>query len=314
MICKGFLLSFMLTLILGLPWIWILRRLKMGQMVRSDGPQTHWGKKGTPTMGGLIFLSAISLALLLDPTPLNVFALLLTWGYALIGLADDALKVVFRRPLGLYARQKLGGQLFLGLVAGLLAVSYLHRGSEIITPVLKCSWNLGWFYPLFAALVLTATANALNLTDGLDGLAAGVTFWVAGAYILISRAAGQEDLALFAALVAGGCLGFLVYNFHPARVFMGDTGSLALGAAVAFMAIMTKTELALILLGGVYVLEALSVILQVASFRLTGKRIFKMSPLHHHFELGGWPETGVVLFFWLLAFICVGAGLYILSL
>jgi phospho-N-acetylmuramoyl-pentapeptide-transferase len=161
---------------------------------------------------------------------------------------------------------------------------------------------------------MVATTNAVNLTDGLDGLAAGITLWVALAYGLIALAAGQREMAIFAAALAGGCLGFLAYNFHPAKVFMGDTGSLALGAAIGFLAIMTRTELVLPVLGGVYVIEALSVILQVASFRLTGRRLFRMSPLHHHFELAGWPETRVVLFFWVLAIVLAAAGLYVLTI
>ncbi|WP_406678176.1 phospho-N-acetylmuramoyl-pentapeptide-transferase [Moorella sp. ACPs] len=305
-----------ITIILGPPVIAILRRLKAGQTVRDDGPRRHLAKTGTPTMGGILFLFGLTAAsLAMAPvSPLMLSALILTWGYALIGLADDGLKVVFHRPLGLYARQKLGGQVLLGLVAGVVAMLWLGRGSALQVPLTGLTLDLGWSYPLLAALLLVATTNAVNLTDGLDGLAAGITLWVALAYGLIAVAAGQREMAIFAAALAGGCLGFLAYNFHPAKVFMGDTGSLALGAAIGFLAIMTRTELVLPVLGGVYVIEALSVILQVASFRLTGRRLFRMSPLHHHFELMGWPETRVVLFFWFLAIVLVAAGLYVLTI
>ncbi|MGI6285430.1 phospho-N-acetylmuramoyl-pentapeptide-transferase [Neomoorella humiferrea] len=313
---KALALAAAVTVVLGPAVIAILKRLKAGQAVRQDGPRSHLTKSGTPTMGGILFLLGLTAAsLALAPTsPLILSALVLTWGYALIGFVDDGLKVVLRRPLGLYARQKLGGQIFLGLAAGVAAVLWLGRDSAIHVPFVGLTMELGWAYPLLAALLMVATTNAVNLTDGLDGLAAGVTIWVALAYGLIAAAVGQREMAIFAFALAGGCLGFLAYNFHPAKVFMGDTGSLALGAAVGFLAIITRTELVLPLLGGVYVIEALSVIMQVVSFRLTGKRLFRMSPLHHHFELLGWPETRVVLFFWFLALIMVAAGLYILAI
>ncbi|PRR70197.1 phospho-N-acetylmuramoyl-pentapeptide-transferase [Neomoorella humiferrea] len=313
---KALALAAAVTVVLGPAVIAILKRLKAGQAVRQDGPRSHLTKSGTPTMGGILFLLGLTAAsLALAPTsPLILSALVLTWGYALIGFVDDGLKVVLRRPLGLYARQKLGGQIFLGLAAGVAAVLWLGRGSAVHVPLVGITMELGWAYPLLAALLMVATTNAVNLTDGLDGLAAGVTIWVALAYGLIAAAVGQREMAIFAFALAGGCLGFLAYNFHPAKVFMGDTGSLALGAAVGFLAIITRTELVLPLLGGVYVIEALSVIMQVVSFRLTGKRLFRMSPLHHHFELLGWPETRVVLFFWFLALIMVAAGLYILAI
>ncbi|MDN5344233.1 MAG: phospho-N-acetylmuramoyl-pentapeptide-transferase [Clostridia bacterium] len=308
-------LAALITLILGPVVIALLRRLKAGQMVRNDGPRSHLAKSGTPTMGGILFLIGSTLAslALAPPTPVLLSALILTWGYALIGLADDGLKVVLHRPLGLYARQKLGGQVFLGLVAGVAAMLWLGRGSVVQVPLTGLSLDLGPAYPLLAALILVAASNAVNLTDGLDGLASGITLWVALAYALIALVSGLREMAVFAAALAGGCLGFLAYNFHPAKVFMGDTGSLALGAAIGFLAIITRTELVLPIIGGVYVLEVLSVILQVASFRLTGRRLFRMSPLHHHFELSGWPEARVVLLFWVLAIILAVAGLYFLT-
>ncbi|MGI9859935.1 phospho-N-acetylmuramoyl-pentapeptide-transferase [Moorella naiadis] len=304
------------TVILGPPVLALLRRLKAGQAIRSDGPRSHLAKSGTPTMGGVLFLIGLTAAtLILAPfSPLTLSALILTWGYALIGLVDDGLKVVLHRPLGLLARQKLGGQVFLGLAAGVAAMLWLGRGSIVQVPVTGWRWDLGWYYPLLAALLLVAASNAVNLTDGLDGLAAGITFWVALAYGFLALTLGQREMVIFAMALAGGCLGFLVYNFHPARVFMGDTGSLALGAAIGFLAMMTRTELVLPILGGVYVLEVLSVILQVASFRLTGRRLFRMSPLHHHFELGGWSENRVVFCFWGLAIVLALAGIYIMTI
>jgi len=306
------LLSFGFTALLGPPLIKVLQLIRAGQIVRDDGPRRHLGKAGTPTMGGLIFLLGLTLAvLILSKANLLLFTLLgITWGYGLLGWIDDMLKVVLRRPLGLLARQKLAGQSALGLIAGLVAMLYLGRGSEVVLPFSSLRWDLGWYYPALAAIVLVATSNAVNLTDGLDGLAAGTTLVVSLAYFLLALALDKAELIIFTGALAGGCLGFLLYNFHPARVFMGDTGSLALGGAIGILSILTRTELLLPILGGVYVLEALSVILQVLYFRLTGRRLFRMSPLHHHFELAGWSETGVVLFFWVLALFFSGLGLY----
>lgn len=304
------------TIITGPVIIYLLKKFKASQSVRRDGPSRHLSKTGTPTMGGILFLSGLTLAVLvINPlSPLALSALILTWGFAVIGFTDDALKVIFHRPLGLLARQKLGGQVFLGIVAGSAAMLWLDRGSVIVFPATTWQVDLGWYYPLFAAFVMVATANAVNLTDGLDGLAAGVSLFVAVAFAFVALSRGQPEIAVFAMALAGGCLGFLVYNFFPAKVFMGDTGSLALGAAVGFMAVTTGTELLLPVLGGIYVLETLSVILQVVFFRLTGKRIFLMSPLHHHFELKGWHETKVVFFFWIIAVISALSGIYIFTI
>ena len=305
-----------ITIILGPPIIAVLRRLKAGQTVRSDGPRQHLSKSGTPTMGGIMFLIGLTIAALIikRDSPLLLSAIILTWGFALIGFVDDSLKVVFHRPLGLLARQKLGGQILLSLVAGVAAMQWLGRGSIVAVPLLDWQWDLGWFYPFLAALVLVSAANAVNLTDGLDGLAAGTCFWVALAYALIALVSGQAEMVVFAMALAGGCLGFLAYNIHPAKVFMGDTGSLALGAALGFLAIITRTELLFPLLGGVFVIEALSVIIQVISFRLTGRRVFRMSPLHHHFELAGWSEGKVVVLFWGLTIMLAAGGLYVLTI
>ncbi|MDK2820676.1 MAG: phospho-N-acetylmuramoyl-pentapeptide-transferase [Clostridia bacterium] len=309
-------LATVITVVLGPPVIGFLRRLKAGQTVRDDGPRSHLVKTGTPTMGGILFLIGFTITslVILPTSPVILSALLITWGYALIGLVDDGLKVILHRPLGLMARQKLGGQIFLGLVTGVVVMYWLGRGSIIQVPIIGWSLDIGWYYPFFAALLLVATTNAVNLTDGLDGLATGITIWVALAYGLFTYALGQNDLLIFTMSLVGGCVGFLVYNIYPAKVFMGDTGSLGLGAAIGFLAIMTRTELVLPVLGGVYVIEALSVILQVFFFRLTGKRLLRMSPLHHHFELLGWSEKKVVAFFWIMGLILAVGGLCILAI
>jgi phospho-N-acetylmuramoyl-pentapeptide-transferase len=303
--------SFFIALICGPLIIPILRRLKAGQQVRGDGPRTHLKKTGTPTMGGIIFLVPLVMVMLLlnRPGPQTYTVLLVTLGFGLIGFTDDFIKIVLRRPLGLKARYKLMGQGVLSLILVGVVVLLLGRGTSVPFPFSNWHLELGWFYYPFALLVVVYTSNAVNLTDGLDGLAGGVTFIVALAYLCICARAGQNELAIFAGAIAGGCLGFLVFNLHPARVFMGDTGSLALGVAIACLAILTKTELLLPLIGGIYLLETLSVILQVIFFRFTRKRLFRMSPLHHHFELSGWPETRVVFTFWVTAMVFAALGL-----
>ncbi|NLK51664.1 MAG: phospho-N-acetylmuramoyl-pentapeptide-transferase [Syntrophomonadaceae bacterium] len=292
--------SLVICLVLGPVLIPLLRRLKFGQWVRDDGPQRHLAKAGTPTMGGLIFLIGILVAVLVwAPRNTELFtALAVTLGFGLIGFLDDFIKVVMRRPLGLRAREKLLGQIFLGLLLGGAAIWSLGRGTEVIVPGTSMTLELGYGYILFAMLVLVGAGNAVNLTDGLDGLAAGTVFIAALAYTYIAWVRDKVSLAYFALAVAGGCLGFLVFNRYPARIFMGDTGSLALGGALASLAILTQTELLLFIIGGVFVLETLSVIIQVISFQTSGRRVFLMSPLHHHFELAGWSEVKVVRVFW----------------
>lgn len=305
-------LSLALTLTLTPPLISYLRRLKYGQTIRSQGPARHQVKAGTPTMGGLVLVGAVAAATLLfaHGAPDTLLALGLTVGYALIGLEDDARKAVRRRSLGLKAREKLAAQVVL---AGLLgAWVYLNpaMGDAVRLPFLG-TWHLGLWYVPFVIFVVVGAANAVNLTDGLDGLAAGTAniAFLAFTFIALEQSPG---LAVFTAAFAGACLGFLWFNSYPAQIFMGDTGSLALGAGLAATAVLTKTEIWLAVIGGVYVLETLSVIIQVAYFRLTGGRIFRMSPLHHHFELGGWPEPVVVRRFWLAgtAFAAFGLALW----
>lgn len=306
----AFLFALFLSLFLGLALVPLFRRLHLAQQIRAEGPQRHFEKAGTPTFGGLIFLIALAFTVLflngLEERSLSL--LFLTLGFALLGFLDDLLKVVRRHPLGLRARFKFGGQLLLAFFFTLFAV-LAGRGTAVALPF-GLNLELGPYYFLFALLVIGGASNAVNLSDGLDGLAAGCTFLAALAYLALAQRAGDNTAAVFSAALAGGCLGFLFFNFYPARIFMGDTGALALGAALGGLAVVTRTELLLLVIGGVFVLETLSVILQVASFRLFRRRLFRMSPLHHHFELKGWAETKVVGLFWLLSFFCALAGLW----
>ncbi|MGI6587542.1 MAG: phospho-N-acetylmuramoyl-pentapeptide-transferase [Peptococcia bacterium] len=288
-----------------------LRKLKFGQHVRTDGPKAHLQKAGTPTMGGLMFFLGLLISLLLagEYSFHSQVLFLTTLGFGLLGFLDDFIKVIMKRPLGLKAREKIIGQLFIAGIFTYVALVSLGRGTEILVPGTSVYIDLGWFYPLFAIFVLVGTVNAVNLTDGLDGLAAGVTVFTALGYLLITKAWGLMEISIFSAALLGSCLGFLFFNLYPARIFMGDTGSLALGGAVGALAILTKTELLLLILGGVYVVEALSVILQVLYFKITGgNRLFLMAPLHHHFELKGWSEQRVVFTFWIgAALLAIGA-------
>ncbi|MDQ0286974.1 phospho-N-acetylmuramoyl-pentapeptide-transferase [Desulfofundulus luciae] len=322
LLSKALLISLAVTLLLGPLTIPLLRRLKFGQSIRNDGPVTHLSKGGTPTMGGIMFLAGTTVAglWLAHRFPEGLLVLGVTLGFGLIGFLDDYIKVALKRSLGLRAREKLFGQVILSVLLALLAVSTFGRGTDLVIPFSGffvpggLTVELGtWGYLLFAVLVVVGTANAVNLTDGLDGLAAGVTVPVAAALVLISLLMDKLGIAIIMAALMGGCLGFLVYNHHPARIFMGDTGSLALGGALGAAAVLTRSELFLLVIGGVYVLEALSVIIQVISFQLFGRRVFRMSPLHHHFELGGWSEQRVVYTFWgfTLVLALLGlAGLY----
>lgn len=284
----------------------ILRRMKFGQSIRSNGPATHLAKAGTPTMGGIMILIGVFLAtLLFAPRALgSAWALFITLGFGAIGLADDFIIVVARRSLGLRARYKLVAQIVLAGLLGLFVAARPEFGTTVSIPFLSQRVDLGLGYVVFAILVVIGASNAVNLTDGLDGLAAGTVAIAALTYGIVAMQRGAGDLAVFAFALAGACVGFAWFNCHPAQVIMGDTGSLALGAALGCLAILTKTEVLLVVIGGVFVVEALSVIIQVTYFRLTrGRRIFRMSPLHHHFELSGWQEPKVVTRFWILGLV-----------
>ncbi len=291
-----------------IPW---LQRLKLRQQIRSDGPQKHLQKTGTPTMGGLMILAALAAVGFVFARHSLYFrlALFVTLGYGALGFADDYLKVALRRPLGLRARTKLAGQIMLALGLLYVMLVWLGLGTTVLIPFTGQTVELGWLYIPFALVLILGAANGVNITDGLDGLAAGTMVLAMLAYALIAYEMGRLEIGLFCFAVAGSCAGFIFYNAHPAKVFMGDTGSLALGGALASAALLTKTELLLPIVGGVFVIETLSVMLQVVSFRLTGRRIFKMAPLHHHYELLGWSEWRVVTSFWTLAALFAAVGL-----
>lgn len=294
------LVAFIFSIIGGPIFIPILHKLKFGQNIREEGPRSHQKKAGTPTMGGIIFIiaSIISMIILVrKPSDEAMFALYAFIAFGCIGFVDDFLKILHKNNLGLRAYQKMLMLLLVSFGFGFYAANNPEIGTSIIIPFVGKAVNLGIFYIPFIIIYFAATTNAVNLTDGLDGLATSVTILVMTFFIIVSFNMGNYTLSTFCAVVAGALLGFLRYNAFPAQVFMGDTGSLALGGALAAVAMILKLPLLVIIVGGVYVMETLSVILQVASFKLTGKRIFKMSPLHHHFELCGWHETKVVSVF-----------------
>lgn len=317
--------AWLFGMILGPVLIPLLRTLKFGQLIRSDGPKRHLSKAGTPTMGGIIFIVAmVGSVLIWCNLSLEIWlTIIMVLGFGFLGLLDDAMMIVFKRSLGLKARVKILGQFFLALIFIYFAVHILGRGTQLIVPLTGGSWDIGGWYYIVALVLIIGTSNAVNLTDGLDGLAAGCAFLVYLGYLIICLLAVKNppilaldfmSLALLAASLAGGCLAFLFFNRYPAKVFMGDTGSLALGGGIAALAILTKTELVLPILGGIFVIEAISVILQVFSFRVIGRRIFRMSPLHHHFELVGWRETKIVGVFWMLTALFVLLGLLLVTI
>ncbi|MDM5332635.1 phospho-N-acetylmuramoyl-pentapeptide-transferase [Ureibacillus composti] len=297
-------ISFIVSVALAPITIPILRRLKFGQSIREVGPQSHMKKAGTPTMGGIIFLISIIATTVIVGNVFSIFTtqtvvlLLVLIGFGLIGLLDDGIKVVFKRNLGLTSIQKLVGQIVISIAAFLL----LRLGTfdtSITIPYTDLSIDLGILYAAFLIFWLVGFSNAVNLTDGLDGLVAGTASVAFAAFGVIALFNQQSDVALFTFSVTGALLGFLIFNANPAKVFMGDTGSLALGGALAMVSVLVKEELLLLLIGLVFVIETLSVILQVGSYKLRGgKRIFKMAPIHHHFELSGWDEKTVVAVFW----------------
>lgn len=310
------LLGFLITVLLSPLFIPFLRRLKFGQSIREEGPKSHQKKTGTPTMGGLMILLSITVTTLVmigkfsEPTVETYLLLFVTLGFGLLGFLDDFIKVVMKRNLGLTSKQKLLGQIVISVIFYII-FRQSDFSTEISVPLTDLSFDLGWAYVLFVIFWMVGFSNAVNLTDGLDGLVSGTAAIAFGAFAVLAWSQDQYELAIFSVAVVGAVLGFLVFNAHPAKVFMGDTGSLALGGAIATVAILTKLEILLIIIGGIFVLETLSVILQVISFKTTGKRIFRMSPLHHHYELIGWSEWRVVVTFWTVGLLCAIIGIYI---
>lgn len=310
--------AFAIAALLGPICIPILHRLKFGQRVREEGPQHHQAKTGTPTMGGIMIILALILTTLkfaLSSVDVTVL-LFATVAFGLIGFADDFIKVVKKRNLGLRAKQKLVLQFVASLIIfGALWWHWNQTGQsfQISIPFTNFSIPMGAFYLLFLLVFFLGTTNAVNLTDGLDGLLSGVAAIVFAAYTFYAYWHTEYDVALFSAAMVGALLGFLVFNRHPAKVFMGDTGSLAIGGALAMVTVLTHSELSLVILGLVFVVETLSVIIQVIAFQKFGRRVFRMSPLHHHFELAGWSEWEVVIGFWLAAFITAFGGLALIT-
>jgi phospho-N-acetylmuramoyl-pentapeptide-transferase len=305
---SGFGLAFLLTVVLMPVFIPLLRRMKFGQSIREEGPESHMKKTGTPTMGGLVYLIAIIVTVLLVAlfteglTAEILILLLVLFGFGLIGFLDDFIKVVLKRNLGLTSLQKLIAQIVIAVISFFL-LNGIEFDTSVSIPFTTWSIELSVVYVLFMIFWLVGFSNAVNLTDGLDGLVAGTASIAFAAFGVLAIYQDETGIALFTFSVAGALLGFLVFNKYPAKVFMGDTGSLALGGALAMVSILLKQELLLLLVGLVFVIETLSVILQVGSFKLRKKRIFKMSPIHHHFELSGWSEWKVVTVFWLVGLV-----------
>ena len=301
-----------ITIFLGPRFIEYLRLREFGQHIREEGPQEHHEKAGTPTMGGLIIFTAIAVPYLVlsdrSTASLAVFGVGL--GCAAIGFADDYLKIAKRRSLGLSARYKLFLQALLALGLWYVAKHDVGLDSALELRISHASLDIpNWVYPITIFLVIAGASNAVNLSDGLDGLAAGCCAIVLLSYTALTFiTTGEHDLSLLASCLVGACIGFLWFNAFPASIFMGDTGSLGLGGAMGAMAVMTQTEVLLIITGGIFVIEALSVALQVAAFKLFRRRVLLMAPIHHHFELMAWSETKIMLRFWIIAGVCSGIG------
>jgi phospho-N-acetylmuramoyl-pentapeptide-transferase len=317
------LVAMVIAIAVGPTFIAWLRRRSIGQHIREEGPAHHKVKQGTPTMGGLLILAAAlvpALAVSLYTVP-GLTIILATVACALIGFADDFLKVRRRRSLGLNGRWKMLGLLLITAGVGWATTEIGYMDTEIYFPLIDVNIDLHWLYFPFLFLVIAGTSNGVNLTDGVDGLAAGtcaislITLlaialidWVRSAEVVANRSDDYRDIAIVAAALIGGVIGFLWFNAFPAELFMGDTGSMALGGAIATLAILTETEVLLVFIGGIYLIEALSLMIQVASFKRTGKRVFLMAPIHHHFELKAWSETKIILRFWIVAAVCSAVG------
>ena len=307
------LISFLIVIILGPIFIPMLTKFKFGQTVRDDGPQTHLAKNGTPTMGGILMMVAILITGLTRSQIGNdlIIGLISIIGFGMVGFLDDFIIIKKRRSLGLKPWQKIVLQFALAIYISYYQYSASPSAAQLIIPFTDAVINLGPLYIPIMTFIIIGIVNAVNLTDGLDGLASGITLIVSIFFMLLASytTVANPDVAVLAAATVGACLGFLGFNSYPARIFMGDTGSMALGGAVAAFAVLTNSILLIPLVGGVYFAEALSVILQVGSFKLRGKRIFKMAPIHHHFEQCGWPETRVVFTFWIVTVVLAWIGI-----
>ena len=311
--------AFVVTVALGSTFIRFLQSRKFGQFVREEGPQTHLIKAGTPTMGGVVILMGLVAALLVvaRPNAATFATLLIVAVVGGIGLYDDWQKISKKRPEGLSARYKFGLLTLAVVLADVLAIYYVGVTQTVLIPYFDFSFVLGpglvgiALFSGFLLLVIAGTTNAVNLTDGLDGLAAGAGALALLAYTAIAFLERQYDVAIVCGAMVGAIIGFLWYNSHPADIFMGDTGSLAIGGVLAAAAVLTKTELLLPVIGGLFVVEALSVMIQVAVFKMTGKRVFKMAPIHHHFEFLGWEENKVVVRFWIAQAACSALGFFL---
>ena len=304
-------IGFLIVIILGPIFIPMLARFKFGQTVRDEGPQSHLAKNGTPTMGGVMMIVAILITGLTRAKISQglIVGLICIVGFGFVGFLDDFIKIKMKRSLGLKAYQKIILQFALALYIAYYQYSASPSATQLVIPFTNHIINLGIWYIPFMMIFIIGTVNAVNLTDGLDGLASGVTLIVSCFFILFAVSISNSDVAILAAATAGACLGFLGFNAYPAKVFMGDTGSMALGGAVVAFATLTNSPLLIVIVGFIYLAEALSVMIQVTYFKLTnGKRIFKMAPVHHHFEQCGWPETRVVFIFWIATVVLCWIG------
>ena len=318
----AFVVAALISIVFGGWFIKLMQKKQFGQVIRRDGPESHFKKKGTPTMGGVFIIFSIMMALFISgnfsSTPFLI-CLFVMISYFLLGLRDDYLKVIEKDTKGVSARGKLAWQFSTALIASIWAVNSGVISTELHIPLLKnVSFDLGILFPIFTSIVIVGSSNAVNLTDGLDGLAIGpimtsatslgVLTYAAGHkeiadYLLIPHIAGIGEITVLCLAFIGAGVGFLWYNSYPAQIFMGDVGSLSLGGVLGTIAVLSKNELLFVLIGGIFVVEALSVIIQVASFKIRGKRVFKMAPIHHHFELLGWPEPKVIVRFWIVSLI-----------
>jgi len=303
-IIVAFVIGLIVSIVLGPIIIPILHKLKFGQNIRKEGPQSHLKKAGTPTIGGLIFIISIVVVMICSRYSLTDKGMVVLYGtlaFGLIGFLDDMLKIIHKENEGLTAKQKLALQVVFSIAIAIYG--YKVMGTAISIPFTDIQLDLGWLYVPFVIFYFLAVTNAVNLTDGLDGLATSVTILVLTFFSIVATKLGVNSVAVFSVGLTGALLGFLKYNAYPAKVFMGDTGSLALGGAIATIMLVLQTPLLVIIVGGIYVIENLSVIIQVTSFKLTGKRVFKMAPIHHHFEHCGWSEVKIVTVFSLVTFI-----------